>query len=714
MVRKSLVLVVDDDPVFRRMLSDILRAIGLDVLEASNGAEALDLVAGQRPQLVLLDLGLPGMDGFEVCTRTRSQPAVAETPILVMTGRDDPEAIRRAFESGASDFATKTLAPSLIAHRVKFMLRAQAAVADLRVSEARLAEAQRIARVGNWELDLRSRAFLGSAEAFRLFEFGDEAGVRPLAQVRSAIVEDERGEFDRVLEAVATPGMGRFEREFRVDTPRARGRVLHLTGEVYRGADGAAVRLMGTVQDVSEVVASREQIKTLAYHDALTGLPNRLQFVDQVRSALALARRRRQRVAIMLVDLDNFKHINDSLGHGAGDEVLRVIGGRLREAVRQYDAVTRDSERVQSSVARMGGDEFLLSVVELESGEQAASVGRRLLTAISEAVVLPSGPLQVSASVGISVFPEDGETFELLLKHADVALYQAKDAGRNAYEFYDRRMSETALQRMMLESSLRDAITERRLHMAIQPKVDGRTGEVLGGEALLRWHHRDHGVIAPSVFVTLAERIGLATALTRFIVEEVSEQVAAWRDEGLPLLPIAINLSPQVFRDPDAVTSICNIPMDHGIHPSLIEFEVTETALIDDPERAECVLGELRSRGYRIALDDFGTGFSSLSHLRRFKLDSLKIDRSFVRDLQQSARDTSITRAIIGLANSLGLDAIAEGVENDVQRQMLLDLGCVLMQGFFFGKPEPASAFTEFLRKQEPGVRVFSRASPVD
>ena len=699
MASKPVILVVDDDLVIRRMLSDLLRASEFAVVEAVDGLGALDAARREQPDMVLLDLGLPGLDGFEVCGRLRSTPRFAETPILVLTGRDDVESIRQAFEAGATDFAVKTIAPSLIVHRIRFMLRAASVLAELRRSQARLAEAQRIARVGNWELDVRSGAFLGSAETFKLFGFGLDAGVRPLSSVRATMVEHERLDFDAELREILTSSTGRFDREFHITTSSGKARVIRLIGERENVPGGAAARVLGTAQDLTEIAESREQIKALAYYDSLTGLPNRLMFVEQVRGALSLARRRAQKVALMVVDLDNFKRINDTLGHGAGDEVLRLVGGRLRETVRLYDGIAREDELLAaSSVARMGGDEFLLSVVELTSGEQAASVGRRLLEAMNEPLPLQSGPLYVSASVGISVFPDDGEDFETLLKHADVALYQAKDAGRNTFEFYDQKLNEAALQRLVLESSLRDAIVQRTLSIVLQPQVNGRTGELVGGEALLRWRHRDHGPIAPSVFVSLAERIGLASPLTMLVVNEVCQQLARWQDEGLDLVPIAINVSPQVFRDPDAVEAICRTPKSLGVSPALVTYEVTETALIDDPRRADLVLTQLRDSGHRVALDDFGTGYSSLSHLRNFGLDSLKIDRSFVRDLQASPRDASIVRAIIAMSDELGLDAVAEGVENEAQRQALLDFGCTVMQGYLFGKPGPVEEFTARLR----------------
>jgi diguanylate cyclase (GGDEF)-like protein len=587
----------------------------------------------------------------------------------------------------------------------------------LRRSEARLAETQRIARVGSWELDPAAHVFTGSPEAFRLLGLGAEGGRCALRDVRAAIAPSERVIFDRVLARARTPRPGRFVREFHLAGPA--GRIVQFTGEVVRaptpdgmappdvatraGATAGVALWTGTVQDVTEAVASREQIRTLAYFDPLTGLPNRRQFVEQVRGALSHARRTGHRLALMVVDLDHFKRINDTHGHAAGDEVLRVVGHRLQHAVRDYDAVGRErAPSLTSSVARMGGDEFLLSIVDLERGDQAASVAQRLLAALAAPVPLADGAHDVSASIGISVYPEDGDTFDALLKHADVALYQAKDAGRNAYAFYDRRMSEAALQRLALESSLRQAIAHDALSVAIQPKVDGESGALLGGEALLRWTDPVMGHVPPAVFVAIAERVGLAAELAQFGFRTVCRQLVAWRDAGLPLVPMAINVSPHVFRDPATVASLTDIPAACGIAPSLLELEITETTLIDDPERAQAVFTSLRAAGFRIALDDFGTGFSSLSHLRRFRLDTIKIDRSFVRELQRNPRDAAIVRTLVDLADSLGLTPIAEGVEHDAQRTLLLSLGCRVMQGYLFGRPASVEEFTARLSAMQP------------
>lgn len=609
-------------------------------------------------------------------------PHIAESSSVVPFG-----------ELPAADHQPRVVNDTLHARRD----RVAALEAALRRSEARLAETQRIARVGSWELDPVAGTFSGSAEAFRLLGLGNAEGTCPCATLRDIIAPHERPILDRILRRASALRPAYFTREFRLDGHSPRTVVFR--GELARSETGRRAVWTGTVQDVTEAVASREQIRTLAYFDPLTGLPNRLQFVERVRVALSTARRHHRRVALMMVDLDHFKRINDTLGHGAGDEVLRVVGSRLQRAVRDHAPVLRDraSSRSESMVARMGGDEFLLAIGDLERAEQGTTVVHHLLEVLAAPISLADGLHEVSASVGISVFPDDGETFEVLLKHADVALYQAKETGRNAYTFYDRRLSEVSRQRLTLESSLRQAVANHRLSVVLQPKVDGATGALLGSEALLRWHDPVLGDVPPAVFVTLAERIGLATELARFGFDVVTTLLAEWQARGLPVLPIAINVSPQVFRDPAAADLFARIMQQAGVDPGLVDLEITETALIDDPERAELVFERLRALGFRIALDDFGAGFSSLSHLRRFRLDSLKIDRAFVRELQGSPRDASIVRAIVQLADSLGLLAIAEGVEHDAQRRLLLSFGCTVMQGYLFGKPMPIEEFTAYL-----------------
>jgi diguanylate cyclase (GGDEF)-like protein len=455
---------------------------------------------------------------------------------------------------------------------------------------------------------------------------------------------------------------------------------------------------MGTVQDVTERVQTQLRIQRLAYHDALTGLPNRRLFSDQLHKVLAAARRKERRAAVLLVDLDDFKRINDTLGHSSGDHVLVEVAGRLREVVRAYDTVGREFEpEMLHTIARLGGDEFLVAIADLNSGEDAAIVAGRVLKSLATPLRIAGQDLIVSASIGISVFPEDGADLESLLKHADVALYQAKDAGRNTGEFFNQSMNAAAHQRLLLETNLRRAVERDEIAVHFQPLVDARTGRPIGVEALLRWTDPELGQVPPVQFVPVAERIGLIAALTELALRRTCEQLVAWHGAGFKSLRASINLSPLLLRRPDIVEGLAGPATAAGLDPGWIELEITESALMGKPQEAERVLAELKVRGFRLSLDDFGTGYSSLSHLRRFPFDTLKIDRAFVQDVAVNQTDAAIVAAIVTLARSLRLEPVAEGVESDAQRSVLLQQGCVFMQGYLFGRPMPAEECGRFL-----------------
>ncbi|HKE92353.1 MAG TPA: EAL domain-containing protein [Gemmatimonadales bacterium] len=695
--RAPLVLVVDDESTSRVILGGLLRADGFDVQEASDGATALQRVVALRPDLVLLDVVMPGMDGFEVCASIRAKPEVALTPVVMVTALDDQHALARAFEVGATDFITKPVAPALLTHRVRFVLRMSAALEEARHSEARLAEAQRIARVGNWEWHVPTGVFRGSAEAARLLGLGSDATHCPIDCVYQQVAEDEQELLRQELEAAAAGAGSRLDREYRVPVDGGE-RHVHLLGEAVPGDQGL-VRVAGTVQDITARVETQRRIQTLAYHDALTGLPNRRLFADQLHRVLSAARRRQRRAAVILVDLDDFKRINDTLGHSVGDQVLSEVAGRLRDAVRAYDTVGREMVSGEpATVARLGGDEFLVAVADLATGEDAAIVAGRLLKAFSDHFVVAGQDLFVSASLGISVYPEDGEDLESLLKHADVALYQAKAAGRNTGEFFNASMNAAALQRLHLETNLRRAIERDEITVLFQPQIDTRIQRMIGVEALLRWTHPELGRIPPAQFVPVAERIGLIDDLTELALRRTCGQLADWRREGFEPLRASVNLSPHLLRRPDTIHRLASLPAALEVDPSSIEFEITESALMEKPQDAERVLTELRGRGFRLALDDFGTGYSSLSYLRRFPLDTLKIDRAFVRDIADE-NGAAIVAAVITLARSLQLEPLAEGVESEVQRGFLLQHGCDLMQGYLFGRPMSAKEIGELLTR---------------
>lgn len=690
------VLVADDDETARGTLGALMRDEGFAVIESANGADALEQARRLRPDIVILDLSTDAVDPYKVCGSMRREPSLSETPILVLTGPEDLPGIRRAFKLGATDFATKAISAPLLAHRVRFLWRSVQMVRALRDSETRLAEAQRLARVGNWEWDVSGGVFSGSTEAFRILGLRNGITQCGIDELRHRVHGSDRATFDQAL-AAAHAGGARVDLECRIVFPGFGERHVHLVGERAAASDGAT-RMAGTVQDVTERARSQERIRSLAYYDVLTGLPNRLLFAEQLRMGMAMAQRHGHKLAVMLVDLDNFKGINDTLGHGAGDEVLRQVAHRLREVVRGYDVVAREGEgEALNTVARMGGDEFLLAIGDLTSADVAAGISGRLLDAMRAPVRVEANELLVSASIGMAVYPDDGDDFEELLKRADIALYHAKDSGRNTSEFFSPAMNEAALQRVMIESSLRRSIERGEISLHFQPQFDQRDRRLVGAEALARWSHPEMGSISPAQFVPLAERLGFIAPLTEFVLAQACVHLRQWLRGGHSPLTISINLSAQLFRQPDVMERLARIPHEHGVDPCHVELEITETALLGNPLEAEKTLRRLKAAGFRIALDDFGAGFSSLSHLRRFPIDTLKIDRSFVQEMNARSNDAAIVGAVVALARELGIEPLAEGVEDESQRAHLLEKGCHVMQGFLFSEPLPASEFLRVL-----------------
>jgi len=681
------ILVVDDDPTTRVLVAAALEEHGHRIDEASSGDEALERSRHDRPDLILLDVRMPGKDGFATCAELRSLPTTASVPVLMLTGLEDTESIRRAFEVGATDFFTKPINASLLVHRVRYLLRNHAVYEGLRASEQSLERAQRIARLGNWEWEPATGALRWSAECYRIL--GVERNRRPqLADYLGRVHPEDAAAVSRALEL--SEGGACLDLEHRVRRAPGEERWVHVQAEPTRRDGRDDLLLAGTLHDVTERVTAESRIRYLALYDVLTGLPNRHSCEESLRTAVLSARRSKHLVAVMFLDLDRFKRINDTLGHAAGDDLLRQVAERLQAAVRATDTVAREAQDDTTLVARLGGDEFIVLLSELRRGEDAARVAQRLLDAVRTPILLEGREVFVSASVGISVFPQDGEDATDLLKHSDTALYRAKELGRDSYRFYDRDMNTAALHRLSMEGALRRAIGKEELLLHWQPQVEGATGRIVGVEALVRWRHPDLGMVQPEQFISLAEETGLIHAIGRWAFTEACAHAARWRDAGLGEPRVGINVSGHQFRRGDLQNLVNETLSSTGLDAGQLDLEITESVLMEDATRAIGVLHGLRDHGLRIAVDDFGTGYSSLAYLKRFPVDALKIDRSFLRDIASSPSDAAIVQALLTLAGSLGLEVIAEGVETAVQKQLLEEMGCRIMQGFLFDKPMPA------------------------
>jgi diguanylate cyclase (GGDEF)-like protein len=435
------------------------------------------------------------------------------------------------------------------------------------------------------------------------------------------------------------------------------------------------------------------RVEYLAYHDGLTGLPNRSMFSKLLSQRISEARRYDRQLAVAFLDLDRFKQINDTLGHEAGDQLLQEVATRLQGCVRDSD-----------TVARLGGDEFVVLLPELEDGKCAATVAHKVLAVIGKAFTLIGHEFRVTASIGISVYPQDGQDEQTLTKNADIAMYQAKAEGKNNFQFYSEKLNANSLERLTLESSLRHALERDEFRLHYQSKRDIRSGRIAGVEALLRWEHPDLGTVTPMQFIPVAEETGLIVPIGKWVLKTACLQSMAWQNEGLPPLSIAVNMSARQFSDEYLLQDLESILKATGMNPQLLELELAESLLIHDVENTLRILTGLKSLGVRIAVDDFGTGYSSLATLQRFPLDTVKIDRSFIGDLAGPSENAALADAIVAMGKSLSLTVIAQGVETKEQADFLRAHACDELQGFYFNRPLPAHQFAQLMRAQTPEI----------
>ena len=468
------------------------------------------------------------------------------------------------------------------------------------------------------------------------------------------------------------------------------------------------------LRDITDRRLTQERLSFLANFDSLTGLPNRVLFRDRLEQAMARARRSRQPMALMFLDLDHFKVINDSLGHEVGDQLLRRVAELLKSCLRTVDSVARTSAGDTFTVSRLGGDEFTVIAEQLDSAEDAAHIARRILDALETPIHLMEHELHVSASIGISMYPSDNTDQDGLVRHTDMAMYRAKAMGRGTYSFFSDELSAEVAARLLLEGQLRHALERQEFVLHYQPKANLQTGEVTGVEALIRWHAPGRGLVPPDRFIRVLEDSGLILPVGAWVIRTACAEMATWDLAGLPPLSLAVNLSARQFRQPYLARFIEDALCEAGIDPKRLEVELTESMLMEDNEATNGVLAALAAMGVRVAMDDFGTGHSSLSYLKRFDIDTLKIDRSFVSELPHDPEDKAIATAIVAMGHSLHMKVVAEGVETQAQAQCLRELGCDEMQGYLLSRPMPPAALlawvTQRRAEQRRRDRVFGYA----
>ena len=692
-------LIVDDDPLMRGISAKTLRHAGFVVHEAEGGTQALALFAASPFDLLLLDVMMPDIDGYEVCARIRGLPQGVRVPILMLTGLNDTASIELAYKAGATDFISKPINWTLLSHRVRYSLRAGSAVESAIRSRERLERAQHIANMGSWEIALDARQLVCSPELARIFGASMEsvAGASPeafLARVCDADRDRVRAA-RRSAESAGTP----YQLTFAIDRFDGAVRSVFEQGAAALDGAGRQIAVEGITQDITDRMEAEQRINHLANYDALTGLPNRQFFGDLSAPALERSRRLGTHSALLHVDLDRFKSVNDAVGHVQGDTVLRRVADRIQVSIRTCDFASTGRMLQDALVARVGANAFTLLLVEVGNDQQAAMVADRLLQAVSVPLSADGHELVLTASIGIALYPRDATDIPGLIRCAEQAAYAAKAAGRAQHRFFDEAMNARASARLMQESELRHAIAGGQLRLYYQPKVDAASGSIMGAEALVRWQHPQRGLVAPAEFIPLAEECGLILALTDWVLETACADLHARARAGLRRVPVSVNLASPSFVQDGLAAQLEALLEKYQLDAACLTLEVTESLLMINVDQAVARLHELRERGFKVSLDDFGTGYSSLSYLKRFPIDELKIDRSFVTDAWRGGRHGAIAASIITLGREFGLLVVAEGVESAEQAAVLLGHGCSQQQGYLFARPMPGLEFDRLLVK---------------
>jgi diguanylate cyclase (GGDEF)-like protein/PAS domain S-box-containing protein len=699
------VLVVDDKPDLLDSLHDLVSVHGYQADKALGGKAAMQALRETDYDVVLLDLIMPGISGHDILDFAERENLAAK--IIVVSGDSSFSGVKHALRCGAFDFVKKPYSASELIATLQTAVRQVELEEQNRIMERELNHSEGLHRF----LVHQSPDLVFMLDRKGYFTFINDRLEGMLGYQRSELIGQhytelvdeghhdvarhvfqERRSAERAITSVEMKVKNRLRRKGGKFLTEPTSWVEFNTEGIYLDPEERTpenfVGTFGTGRDVSERKEHEEKINFQAYHDLLTEMPNRTLLKDRLELAIAQAKRNRQVLAVMFLDLDRFKLVNDTLGHTVGDRLLKAVSKRLKNCIRDAD-----------TLARFGGDEFAVLLPEVKTRDDVAVVGNKILDNLNNPFKVDGHELFVGASIGISMYPEAGDSGEALIQNADIAMYHVKVRGKNGFEFFSEEMNHEFSTRLILERELRNALAEGELVVHYQPQISLETGAVTGVEALVRWMHPVRGLVQPAEFLPVAEDTGLIVKIDEWVQHRAFADVAAWHKAGLGDIQVCVNVSPAQLEQEAFASQFEAILGATGIRPDLVKLEITENVLMRDLETVIPKLKHIRSLGVRIAIDDFGTGYSSLSYLQRFPINTLKIDRSFVHDIRADQGDASIINAIVAMARGLNLDLIAEGVENRTQMRYLRSQGCTHAQGYLFSRPMPAPDITDLIRE---------------
>ncbi len=682
-----LLLVVDDELVGRIYIEKALRSEGYDVITAENGQQAYEMAKQHSPNMIIMDVMMPVMDGYQSCVAIRAEEDQLKVPILMLTGLDDIDSVEKSFKSGATDFIVKPVNLAIFKQRVQHGLKMWQADLEIYQQHMRQSHAYKVAKMGYWDWDKETNKIYFSDEIYAMLDASRQEFSDPRALMDVRASADDLKKIRAAGEASIKYGVP-YSIEHHIIRPDKQVQIIHHHAELIKNKQGQVIRLSGIVQDITERYLAEEKIRHQLYYDSLTDLPNRILFHEQLETALTMPSRITDGLAILFINLDRFKNINDSFGHDVGDKFLILLANKLNQKIRTTDLI-----------ARVGADEFALILEGISSNEGAEHVAKNLLSIFAETQTIDGYELIITASIGITVTSADNCDEEILLQQADLAMQHVKEVGGNQFCFYSEKMVSGAYDALIIEKELRQALERNELRVFYQPKVCVTTGKIKGMEALVRWQHPQKGLISPFHFISIAEETGQIIQIGQWVFEEACRQTKRWHTQGYDNLVVSINVSAKQFHQQDFVDQILKVIDDIAIDPHRIDLEVTESCTMTNIDKTISILKRFRELGIRISLDDFGTGFSSLSLLNKLPLDILKVDIAFIRDINEQGENGELAKLIISMAKTLGLKTVSEGVEEQYHIDFIKENGGDEYQGFLFSKPVPATEFEQILIK---------------